>query len=179
MLPGFEARELLTSGLDGPWWPFALFARGGLEAANVRRLIQEMNAHPDLAEILPAMLNLVTFVVDSDQAKKLLEDPMFDSILAKIKPLPGSYAWEMQERMKAEALAEGRAEGEARGVSHGETREAVRFARRLLARKFGMPDTALNCRLETLSVEKLEALGAALFDLNTPAELDAWLDAQG
>jgi hypothetical protein len=133
------------------------------------------------------MLNLATHVVDSDQVRALLEDPMLDALLNKIPPREGSYAWEMQELLKAkvaEALAEGEARGEvqgvargeALGVTRGETQEALRFARRMIARKFGLPDPALSQRLEHLSVEQLEALGEALLDLASVAELEAWLE---
>ena len=107
---------------------------------------------------------------------------MLYALLNEIPPREGSYAWEMQELLKAkvaEARAEGEARGaalgEARGKSQGETGEALRFARRLVARKFGLPDPALSQRLESLTVEQLEALGAALFDLNHLTELEAWL----
>ena len=186
VLPEFEALELLTRGLDGPWWPFSLFARGGLEAGNVLRLLDAREARPDLAEILPAVLNLVTRVVDSDQVRALLEDPMFDSLLRKVPPQPGSYAWELQEKMKAEALAEGIALGEARGEARGEVRgentgkkrEALLLVKRLIARKFGLPDADLTARLEALPLEALENLAEAMLDLGSPAELEAWLDAQ-
>jgi hypothetical protein len=49
----------------------------------------------------------------------------------------------------------------------------------MIARKFGLPDPALSQRLEHLNVEQLEALGEAMFDLASVAELEAWLDAQG
>ena len=182
VLPEFEALELLTQGLDGPWWPFSLFARGGLETGNVRRLLDAMEARPDLAEILPAVLNLVTRVVDSDQVRALLEDPMFDSILRKVPPQPGSYAWEMQEQMKAEVRAEARAEalaeGEALGAAVGKTREALLLVKRLIARKFGLPDADLTARLEALPLEALENLAEAMLDLGSPAELESWLETQ-
>ena len=161
VLPEFEAVDLLTRGLEGPWWPFSLFARGGLETGNVRRLIDALEARTDLAEIVPAVLSLVTHVVDSDQVRALLEDPMFDSILRKVPPQPGSYAWEMQEQMKATVA----------------TAEALLLVKRLIARKFGLPDADLTGRLEALPLETLENLAESMLDLSSPAELAAWLAA--
>lgn len=96
---------------------------------------------------------------------------MLDPIFKKLEPLEGSLAWEIREAWKAEA----RAEGEARG----EVREALRFIKRMIARKFGMPDSVLTTRLDRLPLEKLEALGDALFDRSSPTEFETWLDAQG
>ena len=136
----------------------------------MRRLIDELEARPDFAEILPAVLNLVTRVVDSDQVLALLEDPMFDAILRKVPPQPGSYAWELQEQMKATAKAE--------GVIQGEVREAMLLVKRLIARKFGLPDADLTARLESLPLEALENLSEALLELGSPAELATWLESQ-
>ena len=91
---------------------------------------------------------------------------MLDPIFKKLEPLEGSLAWEIREAWKAEARAE------------GEAREALRFVKRMVARKFGMPDSVLTTRLERLTLEKLESLGDALFDMGSPADLETWLETQ-
>lgn len=48
------------------------------------------------------------------------------------------------------------------------------MARRLIARKFGIPDSELSGALEALSVEQLEDLLDAILDMSIRAELDAW-----
>ena len=176
VIPDLEAVELLERGLDGPWWPFAVFARGGREVDVVRRLLEVQRTRPELAAIMPTVLNLTLHVVDSDQVRSILEGPMLESLFRKLEPLEGSFMWEVREAMKAEARAEGLAEGRAEGRAEGSTREALLLAKRLMARKFGLPDPDLTARLETLPLEVIENLAVALLDLGSLEDLSAWLD---
>ena len=138
----------------------------GREPEAVGRLLREIQRRPELRSVARAMLEMTSLVVEMDQIRAFLEGPMFDKIMT-MEPWEGSALWEMREAWKAQAREEAQAH------------EALRMARRLVAKRFGIPDADLSARLEALSPDTLEALGEALFDMTTRAELDAWLAAQG
>jgi len=71
-----------------------------------------------------------------------------------------------QTRVYQDALAEGREEGRQREVA---------LVLRLLRRRFGTLTPAQETRIQALSVTELEALGEALLDFQTAADLTAWL----
>jgi predicted transposase YdaD len=68
-----------------------------------------------------------------------------------------------------EALAEGREEGRQREVA---------LVLRQLRRRFGTLTPVQEARIQALSVTDLEALGEALLDFQTAADLTAWLQQQ-
>ena len=72
-----------------------------------------------------------------------------------------------------EAFAEGRQEGQ----EEGRQREAALVLRQL-RRRCGTLDPEQEARIQTLSVTDLEALGEALLDFQTAADLTAWLQQQ-
>lgn len=49
---------------------------------------------------------------------------------------------------------------------------------RLLRKRLGDLDRAVESQIETLSAERLEQLGEALLDFGSLADLDAWLQTQ-
>jgi hypothetical protein len=53
--------------------------------------------------------------------------------------------------------------------------EAIALVLRLLKRRLGTVNPQLETRVRNLSVEQLEELGVALFDLSTEPEIWAWL----
>jgi hypothetical protein len=55
-------------------------------------------------------------------------------------------------------------------------REAIAFALSLLQHRLGTVNPQLETRVRNLSVEQLEELGVALFDLSTEPEIWAWLE---
>ena len=75
----------------------------------------------------------------------------------------------------AEGRVEGRAEGHAEGRTEGQQQEAAALVLRLLRRRLGTVSAAAESRIRALPVAELEALGEALLDWRTPAELMAWL----
>ena len=85
-----------------------------------------------------------------------------------------------QTRVYQEALEEGRQEGRGEGRIEGERSLILR----LLARKLGeLPeavsnesDLSLRERIETLSIEQLEALGEALLEFDSLMDLTKWLE---
>lgn len=67
-----------------------------------------------------------------------------------------------------EILEEGRQEGRQEGERS--------LILRLLSRRFGELPEATRSRIETLSIEQLEALAEALLDFGSIADLEAWFN---
>jgi predicted transposase/invertase (TIGR01784 family) len=76
-----------------------------------------------------------------------------------------------QTRVYQEAKAEGRAEGKAEGKAE----EGRSLVVRILTRKLGNLSPRSLDRVNSLSIERIEALGEALLDFTTIADLEAWL----
>ena len=68
-------------------------------------------------------------------------------------------------------------EGRQEGRQEGSKQEATAFALRLLKRRLGNVTPQLETQVQSLSVEQLEALGEALLDLSSEAEIKAWLES--
>lgn len=80
-----------------------------------------------------------------------------------------------QTRFYQEVFAEGRIEGH----TEGQQQEAAALVLRQLRRRLGAVPADTENRIRTLPVVELEALGEALLDWHTPAELMAWIQQQG
>ncbi|WP_242046532.1 DUF4351 domain-containing protein [Cylindrospermum sp. FACHB-282] len=65
-----------------------------------------------------------------------------------------------------------------KGEGKGEQKGAVKFCLRLLNQRFGELDSLIVERIKVLSVEQLENLGAALFNISEVADLVTWLNQQ-
>jgi predicted transposase YdaD len=76
-----------------------------------------------------------------------------------------------QTRFYQDVFAEGRTEGQ--------QQEAAALVLRQLRRRLGAVPAEAESRIRALPVVELEALGEALLDWHTPAELIAWLQRQG
>ena len=76
-------------------------------------------------------------------------------------------------------LAEGRQEGEACGEARGEAREAAKMTIRLLNRRCGPLAETTTAQIQALPLDQLESLADALLDFQGPADLSAWLAANG
>ena len=72
-------------------------------------------------------------------------------------------------------LAEGRQEGR----QEGEALEAAKMTLRLLNRRCGPVSDATTAQIQALPVDQLESLADALLDFQGPADLAAWLAANG
>jgi predicted transposase YdaD len=64
-----------------------------------------------------------------------------------------------------------------RGEQRGEKRESLKINMRLIKRRFGTIEPQLESQISSLSVAKLEDLNLALFQINSLAELQNWLDS--
>ena len=78
----------------------------------------------------------------------------------------------------AEGRVEGRVEGRTEGREEGRQQEAALVLRQL-RRRLGALSADVETQIRALPVADLEALGEALLDWHTPAELLAWLRRQG
>lgn len=79
------------------------------------------------------------------------------------------------QEAKEDGLAEGRAEGRAEGQAEGRVEEGRSLIRRLLNRRFGELPAPLIAQVESLSLTQIETLAEALFDLQSIADLEAFL----
>ena len=80
---------------------------------------------------------------------------------------------------RTEGRTEGRAEGHAEGRTEGQQQGEAALVLRQLRRRLGAVSAEVESRIRALPVVELEALGEALLDWHTPAELMAWLQRQG
>ena len=83
------------------------------------------------------------------------------------------YQEAMQEG-KQEGLQIGKQEGLQIGKQEGLQRQAAMLVR-MLTRKFGKISPSIKSKIAKLSVAQLENLAEAIFDLQTTADLSAWL----
>ena len=87
------------------------------------------------------------------------------------------------QEAKEEGEQRGLKLGEQLGLKLGEQRGVVKgqatMLLRMLNRKFGQISPSLRGKVNKLSAKQLENLAEALFDLETIADLSAWLKTQG
>ncbi len=84
-----------------------------------------------------------------------------------------------QTRFYQDVFAEGRIEGHTEGRAEGQQQGEAALVLRQLSRRLGAMPAEAESRIRALPVEELEALGEALLDWHTLAELMAWLQRQG
>ena len=83
-----------------------------------------------------------------------------------------------QTRFYQDVFAEGRTEGRTEGRAEGQQQGEAALVLRLLRRRLGAVSAEVENRIRALPVAELEALGEALLDWHTPAELMAWFRYQ-
>lgn len=97
-----------------------------------------------------------------------------------------TFATSFEEIGLAEGLAKGRTEGRADGLAEGladglakgRAEGQIEIVRRQLTRKIGALPDAEQERIAALSAAQVLALGEALLDFGSLADLTAWLAAQ-
>jgi predicted transposase/invertase (TIGR01784 family) len=86
------------------------------------------------------------------------------------------------QEAKSEGITEGKAagitEGKAAGIVEGQLQEGRSLILRLLHRRIGTVPEVLQSQIETLSLNDIEALGEALLDFTTEADLVTWLQSR-
>ena len=81
----------------------------------------------------------------------------------------------MYQFILREGRAEGRAEGLEQGLIQGRTVGERVLLLKLLTRKLGSLPPELTTKVSALSLERLEALGEAMFDFTNVGDLESWL----
>jgi predicted transposase/invertase (TIGR01784 family) len=133
--------------------PFAVLTQTQDKTATLRQVAAEINriADPKLeSNIAASTFVLAGLVLEAEVVQQLLRKEI------------------MQESVTYQAI---KAEGHEEGLE----REARSFLLRLLNRKLGSVPESILSQIQGLSVEQMEALGEALFDCSTTADLEAWL----
>ena len=168
-----DADVILAAGLEGPWWPFIAYTRGGGNRETIERLIGRAGQDPVMKELVDACLRISRFVVDMTWAEPLLQGGFDMRWLEDLEPLEGSSEWKVRQALIQKATAEAEARMEAKMQT-----EIVSILRRLIGRFIGIPDAGLQARLETLSREKAEDLIELVHEMKSLDQVEAWIDAQ-
>ena len=141
---------LTSSGL----FPFAVLANTTEASGTLQQVAQEIEKIEDITEqrnIAASTAILAGLKLNKGLVRKILRsDIMRESVIYQ--------------------------EIEQEGREEGSQQEAIAFALRLLKRRLGTVNAELETQVQSLSVEKLEALGEALLDLNSETEIRNWLE---
>ena len=115
----------------------------------------------------PARRELISGFVDAYLCLTMEQEQEFESELQQIQPQEREGVMEIVTSWMEKGLEKGLEKGERKMVL------------RLLRKRLGGLDGALEQRIEALPAEAIERLGEALLDFTRPDDLDAWLQAQG
>jgi predicted transposase YdaD len=120
----------------------------------------------------PARRELISGFVDSYLRLTMKEEEQFEQELQELNPREREGVMEIVTSWMERGLNQGRQEGRQEGWEHER-----KLVLRQLRKRLGKVDLSAEAQVETLSAEDLEQLGEALLDFNSPADLDAWLQA--
>jgi predicted transposase/invertase (TIGR01784 family) len=148
--------------------PYAVLSRAEDKEEVLERVVAQLEQIPDNRErsnIAAATSILAGLELSPETIRRLMRSPVM-----------------RESTMYQSILEEGRAEGEVIGLERGraeglQQERALLF--KLLARKVGTVTPQLQSQLANLSIERLEALGEALLDFESVADLETWLSRQG
>ncbi len=132
-------------------------------------------------ELLQAVAERVATIEDIQERREIAS---FTEILAGLrfkKPLIYQLFREdiMQESViYQDILQKGETKGAKKGIQQGKRQEAYALVVRLLTRKVGTLEPAVQKRIQRLSLVRLETLGEALLDFTTMTDVVTWLDQQ-
>jgi flagellar biosynthesis/type III secretory pathway protein FliH len=121
-------------------------------------------------DLNPAQLQLLSGFVDTYLKLEPLEEERLQEQLDRIKPR------EKEDVMTIVTswMQQGIDQGLEKGREEGRERTIATLARQL-KRKIGTLNAEVEQRLSQLSFDELDLLGEALFDFETLADLDRWL----
>ena len=152
---------LTTPGL----LPYAVLASSSNKEVTLQQVVQRIEDiadHRQKSNLVAATSILAGLELSQAIIRKLIKsDIMQESVI-------------YQEILR-EGEAKGEAKGEARGLERGLQQEQALILRQL-TRKLGNIPSELPARINSLSIEQLESLGEALFDFESIADLEKWLD---
>ncbi|KGF73300.1 hypothetical protein DO97_20960 [Neosynechococcus sphagnicola sy1] len=160
-----QARKLLTQVEQGePWLPQGVLLEL-IETIMVYKFSESSR------EEIAKMLGLAESIT---QTRVYQEGKLEGRAEGKLEgKLEGRAEGKLEGKLegRAEGKLEGKLEGRAEGKLEGERSLIVR----LLTRRMGTLSPGVLTQLQGLSLEQVEALGEALLDFATPADLDNWL----
>jgi predicted transposase/invertase (TIGR01784 family) len=139
----------------------------------VRTILLTLATRKKMPEQARALIAAVRQQENTDLPKQEIIDTIARIVTYKFSKLSHAEI----EAMLRFSLEEPRAFKELREKGHQEGRqeEVMLLASRLLFRKFGTLEVALEHQVQQLSIEELEALVEALLDFQSVADLSAWL----
>ncbi|MGO8749030.1 MAG: Rpn family recombination-promoting nuclease/putative transposase [Thermoguttaceae bacterium] len=140
----------------------ASMQRGPQEGARVKLACLRMLARLQLD---PARRELISGFVDAYLRLTMKEEQQFGAELQELDPKEREGVMEIVTSWMERGLEQGRQEGE----------RALLL--RMLRKRLGDLDPAVEKRIVSLSADHLGQLGEALFDFNLSADLDAWLQS--
>ncbi len=150
-----KTRETKNSAIDRKLWKVRL----------VKRLYE-------LGYSRSEVLNLFKFVDWVMILPETLKQSFWDELKTYEEERKMPYITSVERIGYDRGLNDGKVTGKAEGIEEGERSLILR----LLNRKFGaLPDRPIY-RINQLSITRLEALGEALLDFETIADLTTWLD---
>jgi predicted transposase/invertase (TIGR01784 family) len=186
------------------WRAVAIYPSRRMEQSNLSIAIEMLNSgritpiyldELQTGRVLPIGLSLMVLTtLEGDQAKSeaicLIERAQGDRDIIDIISTIMVYKFSnlsrdevdtmlgielQQTRVYQEAKAEGRNEGEVIGLERGRNEGEQALVLKLLTRKLGKIDAEIQARVNSLTLDRVEALGEALLDFTAMADLDAWL----
>jgi predicted transposase/invertase (TIGR01784 family) len=186
------------------WRAVAIYPSRRMEQSNLSIAIEMLNSgritpiyldELQTGRVLPIGLSLMVLTtLEGDQAKSeaicLIERAQGDRDIIDIISTIMVYKFSnlsrdevdtmlgielQQTRVYQEAKAEGRNEGEVIGLERGRNEGEQALVLKLLTRKLGKIDAEIQARVNSLTIDRVEALGEALLDFTAMADLDAWL----
>ena len=140
----------------------AKMQRGPKEAARVKLACLRMLAKLQLD---PARRELISGFIDSYLRLTIEEEEQFGAELQKLHPQERESVMEIVTSWMERGLEQGRQEG--RQGPEGQDGERTLLLRQL-RKRLGDLDPAVEEQIKSLSADRLEELGEALFDFNSP-----------
>jgi predicted transposase/invertase (TIGR01784 family) len=122
---------------------------------------------PDL-EVIPASMSVVPEI---EKAFTIA-----DRVNLSLEEIDDLEKREQFERERIGAIELGKAQGRTEGIQIGEQRGQINLIKRQLQRRLGELNQDIEESLLRLSSEQLSALGEAIFDISSLADLSSWLE---
>jgi predicted transposase/invertase (TIGR01784 family) len=141
--------------------PYAVLSRASDKENVLAQVVRELEQIADPREqsnLVAATSILAGLELEEQTIRQLMRNPVM-----------------RESTMYQSILREGRAEGLEQGLIQGRTVEGRELVLRQLTRKLSILSPEVAAKVSALSLEKLEALGEALLDFTTVADLESWL----
>ncbi len=141
--------------------PFVPILAGGGEESVVKEAVKKLRENEQLQELEPLLSFFASFV---------LETPVFQQTMRWDMTILRESPWYQ------EILLEGDKRGEKRGLQQGKEQGKADLLIRLLSKRFGNLNPALESQILSLEVSQLEALSDNLFDFSGINDVHDWLE---